>query len=105
MYHLLILLCGDSYANSYTGANPYEYTAGRWLRDDNLQRDARDDDFDFDALCRRVVEVCPGVTEIKKYEKKEGGLNRVFVFTCDNARRIVARLPTSVAGPLRLITN
>ena len=89
----------------YPGLNPYEYTSGRWLRRDNLERDSRLLKFDFDALRKRVIELCPGATSIARYEKKEGGYNRIFIFTCDNARRIVARLPTSVAGPTRLTTN
>ncbi len=89
----------------YPGLNPYKYTSGRWLRRDNLERDSRLLGFDFDALRKRVIELCPGATSIARYEKKEGGYNRIFIFTCDNARRVVARLPTSVAGPSRLTTN
>jgi hypothetical protein len=39
------------------------------------------------------------------YEKKEGGFNRVFIFTTDNAKRVIARLPSKLAGPPRLTTN
>ena len=93
------------YANTYTGFDPYKYTSGRWLRRDKLERDSRILNFDFDALRKRVIELCPGASSIAKYEKKEGGYNRIFIFTCDNARRVIARLPTSVAGPARLATN
>ena len=61
--------------------------------------------FDFDALRKRVIELCPGAISIARWEKMEGGYNIIFIFTCDNARRVVARLPTSVAGPARLTTN
>ncbi|KAI9669662.1 MAG: hypothetical protein M1831_007358 [Alyxoria varia] len=44
-------------------------------------------------------------TSIESYDKKEGGFNRVFVFVLDNGKRIVAKLPFSLAGPPRLITN
>ena len=98
--------CYDTiYADIYTGLDPYQYTSGRWLLHDKLQRDSRILNFDFDALRKRVIELCPGASSIARYEKKEGGYNRVFIFTCDNGRRIVARLPTSVAGPARLATN
>lgn len=93
------------YANIYTGLDPCKYTSGRWLRRDKLERDSRTLNFDFDALRKRVIELCPGASSIAKYEKKEGGYNRIFIFTCDNARRVIARLPTSVAGPARLATN
>lgn len=91
--------------NLYTGLNPHKYTKGRWLRRDKLERDSRILNFDFEALRKRVIQLCPGATAITRYEKEEGGCNRIFIFTCDNARRVVARLPTSVAGPARLTTN
>ncbi|KAH4106414.1 hypothetical protein HBH45_193840 [Parastagonospora nodorum] len=34
--------------------NPYIYTTGRWLNNDQLHRDARRVDFDFAALCGRA---------------------------------------------------
>jgi hypothetical protein len=89
----------------YTGHDPHSYTSGRWLRRDKLERDSRYITFDFDALCRRVVELCPGAASITTYDKKEGGFNRVFIFTTDNAKRVVARLPFVIAGPPRLTTN
>ena len=85
--------------------NPRTYTNGRWLYRDKLERDARYIEFNFDELCKRIIELCPGAGSIASYEKKEGGYNRVFIFTCDNWERIVARLPTWVAGPSRLTTN
>lgn len=88
-----------------TGLNPRKYTSGRWLRRDELERNTRILNVDFDALCHRVIKLCPGATSIAIYEKKEGGYNRIFIFTCDNVRRVVARLPISVAGPARLTTN
>jgi hypothetical protein len=91
--------------NLYTGFDPRTYTSGRWLRRDKLERDSRYISFNFDALCRRVVELCPGAVSITTYEKKEGGFNRVFFFTTDNAKRVVARLPFTLAGPPRLTTS
>lgn len=81
------------------------YTSGRWLHRDELQRNSRKIVFDFSALCDRVLSLCPKAAKIVKYEKQEGGFNRVFIFTADTGTRIVARLPTSIAGPPRLTTN
>ena len=75
------------------------------VRQDALQRDSRTVRFDFDALRRRVVALCPGASSITSYDKKEGGFNRVFIFYTDNAKRVVARLPFPLAGPSRLTTN
>ena len=85
--------------------DPHTYTTGRWLRRDRLERDARYIKFDFDALRRKVVELCPGARSIPSYENVEGGFNRIFIFTCHNATHVVARLPTKVAEPPRLTTN
>lgn len=93
----------DAYLNA--GPDPYNYTSGRWLRHDELERKSRFIQFDFDALCRRVVALCPGAQSITSYEKKEGGNNRVFIFHTDNAKCLVARLPFSQAGPPRYTTG
>ncbi|KAI8939376.1 hypothetical protein NX059_003159 [Plenodomus lindquistii] len=78
---------------------------GRWLRGDTTERKARYIQFDFDALERRALELCPGATCITACEKKEGGYNRVFIFSTNDEQRVVARLPFAVAGPPRLRTS
>jgi len=85
--------------------DPYIYSTGRWLKDDQLHRDARRVEFDFAALCARAVNVCNGATKVVSYEKKEGGFNRVFLLWLDNGVCVVARVPYRIAGPRRLITN
>ena len=87
------------------GPDPYNYTSGRWLRRDALERKSRLIHFNFDALCGRVLALCPGASSITSYDKKEGGFNRVLIFHTDNDKRIVARLPFALAGPSRLTTN
>ncbi|KAE8353348.1 kinase-like domain-containing protein [Aspergillus coremiiformis] len=88
-----------------SGLDPHSYTGGRWLNRDELERKSRHVAFDFSALCDRAICACPGATRIVKYEKREGGFNRVFIITMDNGRCVVARVPTSIAGPPRLTTN
>jgi len=85
--------------------DPYHYTTGRWLNRDKLYREARHVKFDFAALCAKAVNVSAGATEVVRYEKKEGGFNRVFLFYLDNGARVVARVPYRIAGPQRLTTN
>ncbi|KAM5451540.1 hypothetical protein MaudCBS49596_003812 [Microsporum audouinii] len=89
----------------FQGPDPYSYTAGRWLNRDELQRTSRALNFDFPLLCEMAVKSCHGASKVAGYKKKEGGYNRVFIFTMDTGRRIVARVPTQVAGPPRLTTN
>jgi hypothetical protein len=85
--------------------NPHNYTSGRWLHNDKLQRESRFVNFDFDALCKRAVDVCSGAKRLAFYEKKEGAFNRAFMMIMDNGERVVARVPFSVAGPPKLATN
>ncbi|KAF2806520.1 uncharacterized protein BDZ99DRAFT_501336 [Mytilinidion resinicola] len=85
--------------------DPHAYTSGRWLRRDTSERESRYITFDFDALCEKVLTCSHGAASIISYEKKEGGFNRVFIFTLDNAKRVVARLPFKLAGPPRLTTT
>lgn len=93
-------------SSSSTGhLDPHVYTSGRWLRRDELERSARHIQFDFASLSQRVIELCPGAASVLSCDKKEGGFNRVFIFTTDNGQRIVARLPFALAGPARLITQ
>lgn len=99
-----MLLC-QSRPLIYLDLDPHTYTSGRWLRHNNLEIDARYITFDFDALCRRVIELRPGASSIVKCDKKEGGFNRVFIFTTDTAEMVVARLPFALAGPPCLATN
>lgn len=101
IYALVTALC----PNIHVVPDPRIYSTGRWLRWDKLERESRYIEFDFAALCRRAVELCPGAMSVASYEKKEGGYNKVFIFTMDNASRVVARLPTRISGPPGLTTN
>lgn len=94
------------HANTINKAtDPHIYTTGRWLNRDKLQCEARYVKFDFAALCKKAVHTCSGATKVIRYEKKEGGFNRVFILYLDNGERVVARVPFPIAGPRRLVTN
>jgi aminoglycoside phosphotransferase (APT) family kinase protein len=69
-----------------------------------VERDSRYIKFNFEALCQRIIDLCPGADAIATCQKIEGGFNRVFIFTLDNAKQIVARLPFPLAGPTKLTT-
>jgi hypothetical protein len=83
--------------------DPYNYTGARWLRNDNQQRQLRYINFDFNALSEKVLALS-GAKSVTNCEKIEGGSHRIFIFTCDNGNRIVARLPCKPAGPPSLTT-
>ncbi|KAF3481968.1 uncharacterized protein GIQ15_04727 [Arthroderma uncinatum] len=85
--------------------DPCAYTAGRFLHQDELQRSVRHIQFNFSKLCEVAIRLSEGASRVTSYEKKEGGYNRVFILSLDNGRRLVARIPTRVAGAPRLTTN
>jgi hypothetical protein len=61
--------------------------------------------FNFNALQKKVLALCPDAKHTASCEKKEGRYNKAFVFCTDNNERIVARLPFALARPPRLTTN
>ncbi|TPX20163.1 hypothetical protein DIZ76_016051 [Coccidioides immitis] len=83
----------------------FAYTAGRWLHLDRQQREARYLQFNFQRLCEKVLSLCPSATSIESCQKLEGGFSRAFVITANDGRRVVAKFPTSVAGPATHVTN
>ncbi|GBF61013.1 altered inheritance of mitochondria protein 9 [Trichophyton mentagrophytes] len=83
----------------------FPYTAGRWLHLDKQQHDARYVKFDFDRLCEKILSLYPSATSIKDFQKIEGGFSKVFIIRTDNDENAVVKLPTSVAGSARHITN
>ena len=101
----LFIRSGANASDTTLALDPYTYTSGRWLNQDKLERESRYIQFDFAALCKKAVELCPGAQRVIRYEKKEGGFNRSFIITMDDGTKVVARLPTCIAGPRRLTTN
>ena len=62
-------------------------------------------EFNIEQLCNKALSLCPSATSIQSCQKFEGGFSKAFVITTDDGNRLVAKLPTSVAGPPRLVTN
>jgi hypothetical protein len=84
--------------------DPYGYASGIFLRRDKLEVAARYIQFNYPALCRKVLEASPGASAIVDSTKIDGGSNRVFIFTLDNGEKLVARLPFRFSGPAKLST-
>ena len=99
------LFSGGWHSNPGSVQGPGAYSSGRWLRHDRIERAARYIEFDFEQLCQKVLQVCHTAHSIRSWEKKEGGYNQAFIFTLDNARRVVARLPARISGPAGLTTH
>jgi hypothetical protein len=95
----------DSNTDGDPGNDPYAYTGGKWLYRDKIEQSLRYIQFDFEALRRRVLEISHDSKSIVSYEKKEGGFNRVFIFVTDTGKKIIAKIPFSLAGPRFLVTK
>ncbi|KAJ6096620.1 hypothetical protein N7486_007366 [Penicillium sp. IBT 16267x] len=85
------------------GLDPHKYDSGRWLLNEGQELALRFIDFDFDALCSKLLELS-GKQDLLNCEKIEGGSNRAFIFTFNDDRQLVAKLSFRVAGPATLIT-
>lgn len=62
-------------------------------------------EFNIEQLCNKVLSLCPSAASIRSCQKLEGGFSKAFVITTDDGNRLVAKFPTSVAGPPGLVTN
>ena len=49
----------DDTSDMSLALDPYTYTSGRWLNKDKKERESRYILFDFAALCKKAVELCP----------------------------------------------
>ncbi|KAG6889548.1 hypothetical protein C0995_016675 [Termitomyces sp. Mi166 len=84
----------------------FQHTFGRWAVNEDFQLRRRYLKFDIDALKAADVSAVNGaksVTEMTKFHETD--FSKVFSFTLDNGQKVMARLPTSMAGPARLVTQ
>lgn len=57
---------------------------------------------DFQTLCEKAIDACPGATEIIGYEKKEGAFDGSLFFKWTMGTVLLPEFPS---GPRRLVTN
>lgn len=88
-----------------TNTDPRVFSGGQWLKNYEAQCSACYIEFDFNSLCNKVIQNCPGASSTAHREKKEGGSSRVSLLTTDNGQRLVAKLPTSLVGPRAMVTK
>ncbi|WPH00052.1 Hypothetical protein R9X50_00287500 [Acrodontium crateriforme] len=84
--------------------DPYSYSRGRWLDQDERRQKVRTLKFNFDALLDVAVNCSSGAREVVACEKRQGGFNRVFIIEFDNGSKVVAKVPMPFAGPSALTT-
>jgi aminoglycoside phosphotransferase (APT) family kinase protein len=77
----------------------FNYTSGRWIYNEKQQLEARRIDFSVPALTQAATETL-GVSNVFDISKlPEGLFNRAFLLSHTEGAEVIARLPTSLAGP------
>lgn len=77
----------------------FNYTSGRWIYNESQQLSSRRVEFSVSALKALAANSVGAKECIRMIKLPEGLCNRVFLMSFDNGRDVVARIPTSVAGP------
>ena len=82
----------------------FNYTSGRWIYNEKQQLAARRVDFSVTALKKAAADTL-GVSEsFRMIKLPEGLFNRVFLLSNNDGAEVIARVPTSLAGPPHLTT-
>ena len=82
----------------------FRYTSGRWLWNEQEQQEARYRGFNIlglqQAACRAV-----GANQCISFEKiGEGNFNKAYRLVMEDDRRVIAKIPHTMAGPPGLTT-
>ena len=86
------------------GQDFFNYTSGRWIHNENHQLDSRRVSFSVTAL-KAVASRLVNASECTRMVKfPEGLYNRAFLLPFNNGTEVVARIPTSLAGPAHWTT-
>ena len=82
----------------------FRYTSGRWLHREQEQQSLRYRKFNVQAL-KDVAMRSVGAEGVASFQKlAEGRCNKVFHVEMTNGRRVVARIPTPLAGLPHIVT-
>jgi hypothetical protein len=83
----------------------FRYTAGRWFDNEASEQQLRYLSFDIDSLKAAAVAAVEGAKSVVHITKlPEGSYSKAFSIMLDNHKEIIARLPTSHAGPAHYVT-
>ncbi|THH08777.1 hypothetical protein EW146_g8881 [Bondarzewia mesenterica] len=82
----------------------FNHTSSRWIHDEARQLSLRYRRFDVDAL-KETAAIAGGASAVVNMVKlAEGSYNKVFLLSLDNGKDVIARIPTSLAGPPHIVT-
>ena len=82
----------------------FKYTSGRWIHNEAQELAKRYHRFNVEALKRAAAEAGGANSVLAMRKLVEGRFNKAFLMTLDNGKEVVARLPTSSAGPSHRVT-
>lgn len=82
----------------------FSYTSGRWIHNEKHQLSLRYRRFNIEALKEVVARAGGGKTVLEMEKLAEGMHNKIFYCKLDNGLELIARIPTILAGPGRLVT-
>ncbi len=84
---------------------PFTYTSGRYLYNEELRLAERHVHFDVPAL-KDIAADCVGRRSVTRMEKlAEGGFCRVFLLTMDDGFGVIAKLPYPLTVPKHFTTE
>lgn len=82
----------------------FNYTSGRWIYNEKQQLEARHIHFSVDSLKKTAAKALGVPDTFDMIKLREGLFNRAFLLSNEEGMEVIARLPTSLAGPKRLTT-
>lgn len=82
----------------------FNYTSGRWIYNEKQQLEARRIEFSADALKKAAADALSVPNSFDMIKLPEGLFNRAFLLSDAEGKEVIARLPTSLAGPPQLTT-
>ena len=84
--------------------DPFNYTSGRWIYDEDKRLAERRVVFSIPELKKAAASATHAKECLKVIKLPEGLFNRVFLLVMDNGSEAIARIPTPAAGPAHLVT-
>ncbi|KAK2750684.1 hypothetical protein FQN57_002757 [Myotisia sp. PD_48] len=76
----------------------FNYTAARWLWNEDEQLARRRVHFDIEGLMQVAAQVLGATTCVEIVKLPEGNFNKTFLLTMDDGKQAIARLPNPNAG-------
>lgn len=77
----------------------FKYTHGRFLVDEDFQRQRRYVEFSLPELCKVASSMGKSESPVAAIEKMEGGFCKALLITRQDGMEFIAKIPCPIAGP------